>query len=570
MTVRKDATKDNIAATEEEDFDALLSASSLGSPHVVAETEPIPADVRRRLSEAAARPAQQPDESAEQDEADCAADHAAGTTAYAVFVLGESACLDRLRAGMHRPTVALLGTPCSGKTASMPALFYLLHGQSLEGVLPARPDGPTPWSDMLRERIGWLRDCIAERESQARPVTENTLAPWWALGRSTAWDQTASVFCSRTTTTAAPMRPLLDALAESLACPAPLPHESPIQPAHMAELLAWRPAAPQWVADRERPHRHRIGLEAFALCAGTDSPPGQSHTQAGSMKPRGMVCSLLTAVQPWNALARRQFEADQGMPEWLLASRSAPMVPTVPMVSLMRPSCSLMHESFDDGRPGWLDGLLLVSHLPALWRPMTGSDHPAPGMSGESTVWEQRLPDGRSATRRTEQDQVTAQLPGRWTEEAEDGPVQHARLEMAVHREESDVGGMVPVRLTYRLTDPYAVEAVFYPDGPGKPVWTFARDLLIEGLEDSAGEGDVIVWSPPQRSATSEGRRTFIRLSSPEGTALLSAPRDELKDFLEQTQHLCAAGTEHLHLRHALDTLESELGEFTCPGFKDL
>ncbi|ALV47981.1 SsgA family sporulation/cell division regulator [Streptomyces cellulosae] len=569
MTVRKDATKDNIAATEEEDFDALLSASSLGAPHVVAENEPIPADVRRQLSEAAARPTQQPDESSEQDEAGCAAHHAAGTTAYAVFVLCEAASLDGLRAGLHRPTVAL-GTLGSGKTASMLALFDLLHGQSLEGVLPARPDGPTPWSDMLRARIGWPRDCIAERERQARPVTENTLASWWALGRSTAWDQTDSIFCSRTTTTAAHMRPLLAALAEALASPALLPHESRIQPAHMAELLAWRPAAPQWAAGGEWPHRHRIDLSSSALCARTDSLPEQSHTQAGSMRPRGMACSLLTAVQPWNALARRQSEAAPGLSGWLLASRSAPVVPHVPMISLMRPSCSWMYESLTDGKPGWLDGLFLVSHLPALWRPMTGSDHPATDMSGESTVSEQRLSDGRSATRRTEQDQDTAPLPARWTEETEDGPVQHARLEMAVHQEESDGGEVVPVRLTYRLTDPYAVEAVFYPDGSSKPVWTFARDLLIEGLEGSAGEGDVIVWSPPQRSAMDEERRTFIRLSSPEGTALLSAPRDELKDFLERTQHLCAAGTEHHHLRHALDTLQSELGEFTCPGFKDL
>lgn len=56
MTVRKDATKDNIAATEEDDFDALLNASSLGAPHVLAENELIPADICRRLSEAAAPP----------------------------------------------------------------------------------------------------------------------------------------------------------------------------------------------------------------------------------------------------------------------------------------------------------------------------------------------------------------------------------------------------------------------------------------------------------------------------------------------------------------------------------
>lgn len=62
---------------------------------------------------------------------------------------------------MQRPTTALLGAPGSGKTASMSARFYLLHGQSLEEVFSARPHGPTAWPDRLRERIGWLRDCIA-------------------------------------------------------------------------------------------------------------------------------------------------------------------------------------------------------------------------------------------------------------------------------------------------------------------------------------------------------------------------------------------------------------------------
>ncbi|CAM5682467.1 SsgA family sporulation/cell division regulator OS=Streptomyces griseomycini OX=66895 GN=FHS37_006801 PE=3 SV=1 [Streptomyces griseomycini] len=71
MIVRKEA-EDNFAETEDDDFDALLNASSLGAPHVLAEDAPIPADMHRRLSQAAARPARHETEPAAQKETDCA------------------------------------------------------------------------------------------------------------------------------------------------------------------------------------------------------------------------------------------------------------------------------------------------------------------------------------------------------------------------------------------------------------------------------------------------------------------------------------------------------------------
>ncbi|MEU6541659.1 hypothetical protein [Streptomyces sp. NPDC047000] len=51
MTVRKGEPMDHLTATDEE-FDALLDASSLGAPHVVAETGDIPATARRRMVQA--------------------------------------------------------------------------------------------------------------------------------------------------------------------------------------------------------------------------------------------------------------------------------------------------------------------------------------------------------------------------------------------------------------------------------------------------------------------------------------------------------------------------------------
>ena len=47
--------------------------------------------------------------------------------------------------------------------------------------------------------------------------------------------------------------------------------------------------------------------------------------------------------------------------------------------------------------------------------------------------------------------------------------------------------------LVYDPADPFAVTLVFHTGA--QPVsWTFARELLVEGLYDPAGEGDVQVW----------------------------------------------------------------------------
>lgn len=48
----------------------------------------------------------------------------------------------------------------------------------------------------------------------------------------------------------------------------------------------------------------------------------------------------------------------------------------------------------------------------------------------------------------------------------------------------------VPTAVTYRpAEDPYAIKFTFYTPEPVE--WTFARDLLIEGLEVPSGTGDV-------------------------------------------------------------------------------
>ncbi|MDT0342992.1 SsgA family sporulation/cell division regulator [Streptomyces litchfieldiae] len=98
----------------------------------------------------------------------------------------------------------------------------------------------------------------------------------------------------------------------------------------------------------------------------------------------------------------------------------------------------------------------------------------------------------------------------------------------------------VPARLLYRSDDPYAVHIVFHI-GSDVPVhWTFARELLIEGVFRPAGQGDVRVWPAKDR-----GRNVLcLALQSPEGEALLHAPAAAVSAWLERTLRLVRPGTE--------------------------
>ncbi|AQS69356.1 SsgA family sporulation/cell division regulator [Streptomyces pactum] len=98
----------------------------------------------------------------------------------------------------------------------------------------------------------------------------------------------------------------------------------------------------------------------------------------------------------------------------------------------------------------------------------------------------------------------------------------------------------VPALLCYHADDPYAVHITFHIDS-GRPVhWTFARDLLVEGVFRPCGHGDVRVW--PSKA---EGRSVVLMaLSSPDGDALLQAPSAQVSAWLERTLRAVPPGTE--------------------------
>jgi hypothetical protein len=103
-------------------------------------------------------------------------------------------------------------------------------------------------------------------------------------------------------------------------------------------------------------------------------------------------------------------------------------------------------------------------------------------------------------------------------------------------------GAATPMQadLTYDPRDPYAVTAVFMT-GAGNVRWTFGRDLLVEGLYEPTGDGDVHVWP----CLDADGHAVvIIELCSPDGEALVQARTGDLTTFVERMTTLVAPGTE--------------------------
>ncbi|MDT7544459.1 MAG: hypothetical protein QOE99_569 [Actinomycetota bacterium] len=107
----------------------------------------------------------------------------------------------------------------------------------------------------------------------------------------------------------------------------------------------------------------------------------------------------------------------------------------------------------------------------------------------------------------------------------------------------------LPVRagLRYDVVDPYAVQVSFHTGNgsEGEIVeWTFARQLLTDGVSAPVGEGDVQVWP----SASAGLPVVCLSLSSPSGKALFEVPLPELVDFLGQTYAAVPTGAESQHV----------------------
>jgi hypothetical protein len=89
--------------------------------------------------------------------------------------------------------------------------------------------------------------------------------------------------------------------------------------------------------------------------------------------------------------------------------------------------------------------------------------------------------------------------------------------------------------LTYAAHDPYAVQMAFRT-GDGQVTWTFARELLFDGMRRPTGEGDVFL--EPDADAVR------LVLKAPTGTAEFALDAFDLAVFLEETSNLVPRGQE--------------------------
>jgi Streptomyces sporulation and cell division protein, SsgA len=120
----------------------------------------------------------------------------------------------------------------------------------------------------------------------------------------------------------------------------------------------------------------------------------------------------------------------------------------------------------------------------------------------------------------------------------------------------------VPARLTYRTADPYAVHITFHINSASPVSWTFARELLVEGVFRPCGHGDVRVW-PTKADARDV---VCMALTSPDGDALLQAQTAAVSAWLERTLRLVPPGSEsgRLGLDDALSDLLAPAAREVC------
>ena len=107
-------------------------------------------------------------------------------------------------------------------------------------------------------------------------------------------------------------------------------------------------------------------------------------------------------------------------------------------------------------------------------------------------------------------------------------------------------GSATPLQteLSYNPRDPFAVSATFLTVG-GEVRWTFGRDLLIGGLQEPTGDGDVHVWPCTDNDARPV---VIIELCSPDGEALVQARRNDVATFVARMTTAVPVGAESGHL----------------------
>ncbi|WP_331765528.1 SsgA family sporulation/cell division regulator (plasmid) [Streptomyces sp. NBC_01369] len=512
MSLNQYPVMDDAEMTEDE-FDALLEASSLGAQHVLAETEPIPAEVESRMTQAlAGEPRHQ--------------DHEPRSTPTLIWsrtgrpitvLCADPRAFAVLRSSARLPSSGgvVVGHLNSGKT----------HVMAVLAILAARRQTPHHFDRRMRD----LRQ-----------------QPFTVIRTERLIDEAKLAFST------------------------PCVHDSeraPALPAHAPYGCA-HPAAPPPALEQTR-HVHAARMTDLLM-----APP----TAVGI----GETCPSLASVTAWDAAGTVPPESRPN----LLVPRRRTAADEADLWSFARldGDCEsdFWHATFLTGQHryqpiaairehradlAWPQQLLLASHLPTLSAPPRRlASHGAVSHEPHSVATAREAPvtcTGEYLHRGDQEDAGELLLT-----EQEGTPVLRGCVEMLFHEQENDPGAPVAVELAYRPSDPFAVQMTFHPGTDESVVWLIARGLLIDGLSRSAGDGDVVIWTP-EPTSPHEHQRTYLRLNSPHGKALLSISHQRLRHYLERTRQLCTVGAEDHQVAAALDALESDLSELACRGRTD-
>jgi hypothetical protein len=129
--------------------------------------------------------------------------------------------------------------------------------------------------------------------------------------------------------------------------------------------------------------------------------------------------------------------------------------------------------------------------------------------------------------------------------------IHHEQVAALLSTASSDPVTPVTTRWTYESDEPYALTVAFATDRGRWVEWVFARELLVEGLDRPAGQGDLRIRPDEDPDLL------VLEIYAPSGSAVFALDRDDTEDFLERTLELVPAGEEGTYFD--VDRLLTEL-----------
>ncbi|HEX5403098.1 MAG TPA: SsgA family sporulation/cell division regulator [Pseudonocardiaceae bacterium] len=130
--------------------------------------------------------------------------------------------------------------------------------------------------------------------------------------------------------------------------------------------------------------------------------------------------------------------------------------------------------------------------------------------------------------------------------------IHHEQVAALLAAAGSDAVTPVTTRWTYESTEPYQLTVAFATERGRWVEWVFARDLLIDGMSEPTGDGDLRV-----RLDEEDPELLVLEIYAPSGSAIFSLELDDVEEFLARTLDVVPAGAESTHFD--IDRLLAEL-----------